>query len=904
MRYKASGALYAGAPDTLRAAIGGTGVNWETQSAVGANYTFLLPQPQVVTFDAIGAKTYGDSTFTLTATAFSGGTVTYASSDPTVASIAGNVVTILKAGSTTITASVAGNDQYLAASASQPLAVSRKGVTVVAEAKTKTYGDSDPALTYVASGLVGGDSLSGSLGRAAGSNVGTYAINVGTLTHPNYTIDFTGADLAVNAKSLTITAGNVTKAGNQTLTGRAGSTAFTASGLATGETIGSVTISYGDAGAAGYAGGVSGTYTDQVIPSAATGGTFSASNYGISYVAGSIVVDSSPTISVSPSSLADMSTTYGTTSIITTFAVSGSTLTQNGSLTVTAPTGFQVSLDGTTFASSRTISIDGTGAVGTTTVYVRIPATTAAGTYGGVGSDVTVSGGGATAKAVSTTASTVAKRALSISGLAFGSKTYDGTTTAPSASAAAFANLANGESFTPSGSVSWAFADKNVGADKPLTRTGDYAAPSSNYTVAQPTRSATINTKTLTVTADAKSKAYGAVDPTLSFASSGLVSGDALTGNLSRASGTAVGSYAINQGSVSAGSNYAINFTSALFTIAKRAVTITADALSKLSGQSDPTLTWRVSASTPLATGDTAQTAFTGSPTRAAGETQGTYAISQGSLDATNYAISFVGANFTVLPATTPLKINGVFVKGSTWASGYQSLPIFTTVGSSNLGWSLADGATQLTDVATISWSNVNTVSVRFNQAVTTPAAGAFSIVFGGSTAAAASTTALGVPTMLEGGTVARWTLGSNLTTGKYRIVATSSLVSASGDVTNTLDGEWTTYAGSFAAGSGDGTSGGDFAYDFDVLVGNAGTGDINSATKRENMAVNVNDNTVVTGQVGKALSTLNFRCDVNGDGKIDSADQTLVQAQIRLAAAASLTSTYYTDPTGRPKRV
>jgi hypothetical protein len=86
--------------------------------------------------------------------------------------------------------------------------------------------------------------------------------------------------------------------------------------------------------------------------------------------------------------------------------------------------------------------------------------------------------------------------------------------------------------------------------------------------------------------------------------------------------------------------------------------------------------------------------------------------------------------------------------------------------------------------------------------------------------------------------------------------------------------------------------------------VGNTGTGDINSSTKRENMAVNINDNTVVTGQVGKALSALNVRCDVNGDSRIDSTDQTLVQARIRLAAAASLTSTYYTAPTGRPRRV
>jgi len=52
---------------------------------------------------------------------------------------------------------------------------------VTADAKTKTYGDGDPALTYqISSGsLAAGDAFSGSLTRAAGENVGAYAIPEG-----------------------------------------------------------------------------------------------------------------------------------------------------------------------------------------------------------------------------------------------------------------------------------------------------------------------------------------------------------------------------------------------------------------------------------------------------------------------------------------------------------------------------------------------------------------------------------------------------------------------------------------------------------------------------------------------------------------------------------------------------
>jgi hypothetical protein len=76
------------------------------------------------------------------------------------------------------------------------------------------------------------------------------------------------------------------------LTGGTGSTAFTSSGLVGSENIGSVTIAYGTGAAAGDA---VGTYANQVTPSAATGGTFTASNYTITYATGTITVISGPT---------------------------------------------------------------------------------------------------------------------------------------------------------------------------------------------------------------------------------------------------------------------------------------------------------------------------------------------------------------------------------------------------------------------------------------------------------------------------------------------------------------------------------------------------------------------------------------------------------------------------------
>jgi hypothetical protein len=90
-----------------------------------------------------------------------------------------------------------------------------------------------------------------------------------------------------------------------------------------------------------------------------------------------------------------------------------------------------------------------------------------------------------------------------------------------------------------------------------------------NYTVTLNTASGVIAQRVLAISADNKDKIAGAVDPPLTWtlASGALVSGEALTGALTRDPGEGVGFYAILQGSLTAGANYQINFTNGQFEV-------------------------------------------------------------------------------------------------------------------------------------------------------------------------------------------------------------------------------------------------------------------------------------------------------------------------------------------------
>lgn len=93
------------------------------------------------------------------------------------------------------------------AKATVSVTIQKATVTVMADAKIKSYGDEDPTLTYTAEGLLGVDTLTsaltGALSREEGENVGSYTITLGTLSADNYTISFDGADLTIQAKEVT-----------------------------------------------------------------------------------------------------------------------------------------------------------------------------------------------------------------------------------------------------------------------------------------------------------------------------------------------------------------------------------------------------------------------------------------------------------------------------------------------------------------------------------------------------------------------------------------------------------------------------------------------------------------------------------------------------------------------------
>ena len=542
-RYKTTGATYSGTAAQLRAAIGNTASNWESAapSAV-SDWTFALTQSQSITFGVLSAVTYGDAPFSLNATASSGLAVSYTSSNASVATVAANgTLTIVGAGNTTITANQTGNATYSAAAdVSQTLTVNQKALAITGlTGVNKTYDGLTTASatgTPALSGLVGSDTVtlggtasytfsSAAVGTAKSITTTGYTMSGGqssyyTLTQPTLSANITAASLAITAQ-------NVIKAFGVTLTGGGGSTAFTPSGLQNGETIGTVTITYGTGAAASDAAGI---YTGAVTPSAATGGTFTASNYSISYESGNITVSASPTISTS-GSLSAVSTTYGTaTGSPTSISVSGNNLT--GDLSVSVSSGFQISSDGRNYTEGPLTLSATSGTVSSTTISVRLPATASVGSspYSG---NLSISGGGATTASVAIPGSTVTAQALTITGISIADKVYDRTNTATITGTAAYSGLANGESFSVTDTPSASFANSAVGANKSVTVSG-YTAPSANYSISQPSGlTANITTEALTVTSAAvTSKTYdGTTAATITGTLSGVILGDTVTLN-------------------------------------------------------------------------------------------------------------------------------------------------------------------------------------------------------------------------------------------------------------------------------------------------------------------------------------------------------------------------------------
>ncbi len=175
---------------------------------------------------------------------------------------------------------------------------------------------------------------------------------------------------------------------------------------------------------------------------------------------------------------------------------------------------------------------------------------------------------------ISTTTANITKRTLNMLSASGTNKEYDG-------SRYGFVSITDdriiGDVLMYASTTSL-FDTKNTGDTKSITVSGvtETGTDAMNYILASTSITTPINVKitkkSATITAENKTKVSGDVDPSLTSTTTGMITGDTLTGSLVRVPGENVGTYTINQGTLTAGNNYVTTFATGTFTIAEAAV--------------------------------------------------------------------------------------------------------------------------------------------------------------------------------------------------------------------------------------------------------------------------------------------------------------------------------------------
>lgn len=413
-------------------------------------------------------------------------------------------------------------------------------------------------------------------------------------------------------------------------------------------------------------------------------------------------VSSSPYI-ITGGTLAGVNTTYGTSSDNSTFTVSAGNLLSN--LIITPPSGFEIS---TTAGSGFTNSLDlGTTEITNTTIYVRLAANTEVGMYNG---NAVLSSTGVASVNVTTTASTVSKKILTITGLSGLNKVYDGNAAAALTGIAGLSGVVFSDDVILTGTSNSTFDNKNVGTGIAITTTG-YAlsgAKAENYNLTQPSGVGNITPKALTITsATAQNKPY---DGTTAAA----ISGPTLVGIISGDNMTVGGGGTFTSPSVGTGISVATNLTLGGTDAVNYSIT-------------QPTgLSANIIAIAPTITTSGISISLGGNYTLSGAN------ISSNSAGVFSYSIT-AGGNATLSGTTiTGLIVgsetltvnqaaNGNYTEGSTTVSvlvtlvGYQNGDFRTT--GTGVWNNRNDGA------STVTWEKYSTITNSWSQSATSPSA-------------------------------------------------------------------------------------------------------------------------------------------------------------------------------------
>ena len=597
-------------------------------------------------------------------------TLTYGAGALTAAAAVGSTSTITPSAATggTFTAS---NYTISYTANSGTLTVAAATLTVTANTATHAYGTTLTAGAgsgaFSVTGMQNSETLTGTVtlaytsGNTATSAVGTYTGAVapsafvktsGTAALSNYTISYVTNTLSVTAVPLTITANNASKTYGQTFTTGTGSANFTSSGLINSETIGSITVA--STGAVNTA--AVGSY--DIVPSAATGGTFTASNYSITYTNGTLTVGTAPLTIIAQ----DRESLYGSSYPLTISPLGPEVLPL---LSTSRAIGLQNSDTIMSALASPNCNCQNRPPVG---IYDLVPSEAVFNS--GLASNYSITYVNATLTVIPKPLNVTANTAT---------HAYGATLTA-GAGASPLSVTGIRYSETLEGTVTLAYTSGNTATSAVGTYTGAVSpsafvqtsgtATLSNYTINYITNTLSVTAAAVTVTANNGSKNYGQTFTTgagsANFTSSGLLN-DETIGSISIASTgavntAAVGSYNIVPSAATGGtfsaSNYSITYTNGTLTVGTAALTITADNVVKQQGA---TLSTPVTVSTAFLASGLANDETIGSVTitygaaAASGTAVGTYAsqatpsaATGGTFTAANYTITYVSGNIIV----------------------------------------------------------------------------------------------------------------------------------------------------------------------------------------------------------------------------------------------------------------
>jgi hypothetical protein len=216
--------------------------------------------------------------------------------------------------------------------------------------------------------------------------------------------------------------------------------------------------------------------------------------------------------------------------------------------------------------------------------------------------------------------------------------------------------------------------------------------------------------------------------------------------------------------------------------------------------------------------------------------------------------IDRVGGVVTVTEPPAP-KVTGVFVRGSAWSQAFVN-----PLGSGGLGYALPSGEGQL---ANLPWINADQIIVKFNEHVSVQQNDL--LVQGVNNASYVTSAFAYDPATFT----ATWTLAQPLPADKVRIQLSAGGVDPIRNAAGVrLDGDWSD--GTSAYPSGNGRSGGDFSFRFDVLPGN---GD-------QTGPVNIFDTIKTRNRQFTSAGDANYSplYDINGSGDINIFDTVQVR--------------------------